>query len=130
MSNRRERLSEKSEMSSVEFIQHALQTHVAPPSKGSVKARLRYAARRLGWAYSRVRDAWYADPRIRISADELREVEQLTGLTYGRRELNEFDALISRANALLEGEAADISRPLAAAIRAFLGALAGTGIEG
>lgn len=59
-----EKSSEKSEMSSVEFVSDALRRRVAPPSVGAVKARIRHAARELGWTYSRTKDAWYADPRI------------------------------------------------------------------
>lgn len=119
----RESKSESTEMSSVEFVQYALQHHVAPPRQGPVKARLRSASRKLGWAYSRVRDAWYADPRIRISADELRTVEQLTGLRYGRQELKEIDAYIARSTALLEGQDEDFNSAFADALRAFYRAL-------
>src|SRR5690606_20312953 len=85
-----EKASEKSKMSSVEFVQTALRDHIAPPSTGSVKARLRLAARALGWSQNRVKDAWYADPRISISADEIRKVEEISGLRYGRQELQEI----------------------------------------
>jgi hypothetical protein len=96
--------SEKSEMSSVEFAQYALRERVAPPGAGvSVSDRIRVASRRLGWGYSRTRDAWYADPRISISADELRAIEETTGLHYGRQEVASIDELISRADALLDG---------------------------
>lgn len=109
---------EKSEMSAVEFTQYALRNHVAPPDMGSVKARLRLASRRLGWTHNRTRDAWYADPRISISADELRQIEEQTGLRYGREELRTIDELINRADALLEGPEADFYRPFLAAMRA------------
>ena len=109
---------EKSDMSAVEFTQYALRNHVAPPGIGSVKARLRHASRRLGWTYNRVRDAWYADPRISISADELRKIEEKTGLRYGREELRTINDLISRADALLDGPEADFFRPFVDAMRA------------
>lgn len=125
-----EKLSEKSDMSSVEFCQHALRDHVAPPSLGSVKTRLRHATRQLNWTPNRVKDAWYADPRISPSADEIRDLEALTGLRYGREELREIDSFIARADALLEGPDADLYRPIVAALRAFHRAVAGTGIEG
>lgn len=114
---------EKSEMSSVEFAQYALRSHVAPPAVGSVKSRLRHASRRLGWTHNRVRDAWYADPRISISADEIRKIEELTGLRHGRQELKQIDAYIAHAEALLEGQDSDFHRPFVAAMRAFFGAL-------
>ena len=109
---------EKSDMSAVEFTQYALRHHVAPPDIGSVKARLRLAARRLGWTHNRVRDAWYADHRISISADELRQIEEKTGLRYGREELRTIDELINRADALMDGPDADFYRPFLAAMRA------------
>jgi len=109
---------EKSEMSSVEFTQYALRSHIAPPAIGSVKARLRHATRKLGWTPNRTKDAWYADPRISISADELRRIEEITGLHYGREELRSVEELISRADALLEGTDEDFHRPFLAALRA------------
>ena len=117
-------------MSSVEFVQMALRERVAPPSVGSVKARINHAARRLGWSASRTQDAWYADPRISIKADELRAIEETTGLRYGRQELQEIDAYIARADALLDGPEADFYRPFVAAFRAFHRALARPGTEG
>lgn len=109
---------EKSEMSAVEFTQYALRNHVAPPSIGSVKARWLHAARSLKWRVSRVKDAWYADPRISISADEIRTIEEKTGLRYGREELRSIDELINRADALLMGADEDFHRPFLAALRA------------
>lgn len=112
-------------MSCVEFTQHALRNQIAPPSIGSVKARIRHAARRLGWSHSRAKDCWYADPRISISADELRAVEEHSGLRYGRKELKEIDALIARSTALLHGQDEDFTSAFIAALRAFHGALVG-----
>lgn len=124
-----EKLSEKSEMSSVEFAQYALQGRVAPPSLGSIKARLRHARAILGrrqWSANRVKDCWYADPRICPSADEIRDLEEITGLRYGREELREIDDLISQADALLEGADPDFHSPFVAAMRSFVRTLAGT----
>lgn len=109
---------ENSDMSSVEFTQYALRNHVAPASLGSVKARLRHAARRLGWSHNRVRDAWYADRRISISADEIRTIEEKTGLRYGREELRTLEELIGRADAILAHADEDFHRPFLAALRA------------
>jgi hypothetical protein len=110
-------------MSSVEFTQYALRNHIAPPSIGSVKARLRLASRRLNWSANRTRDAWYADPRISISADEIKAIEEKTGLRYGREELRTNQDLIDTATALLEGADPDFHRPFLAAMRAFISAL-------
>lgn len=109
---------ENSDMSSVEFTQYALRNHIAPASLGSVKARLRHAARRLGWSHNRVRDAWYADHRISISADEIRKIEEKTGLRYGREELRTIEELIGRADAILAHTDEDFHRPFLAALRA------------
>jgi len=104
-------LSEKSEMTCVEFAQHALRWHIAPPSVGSVKARLRHAASKLGWSSNRAKDVWYGDPRIRISADELRAIEEITGLRYGREELRSVDELIEQADRILGHTDEDFFRP-------------------
>ena len=117
-------------MSSVEFTQYALRNHIAPPSVGSVKARIRYAVRCLGWSANRVKDAWYADPRISMSADEIRDIEQATGLRYGRQELKEIDTLIARSTALLHGQDEDFTGAFAAALRAFYRAIHRPGTEG
>lgn len=109
--------SEKSEMSSVEFVSFALRERVAPPSLGSVKARIRHASRLLEWSASRTKDAWYADPRISISADELRAIEDKTGLRYGREELRTAQDIIARADALLEGQDADFYSAFVTALR-------------
>ena len=122
--------SEAPEMSAVEFTSYALRNHVAPPGIGSVKARLRHAARTLGWAPSRVRDAWYADDRMAIRADEIRQIERKTGLQYGRAELRTNQELIDSATAILGTVDPDFHGPFIAAIRALAGAFNRTGIEG
>jgi hypothetical protein len=104
MSKKSDYRVEISEMSSVEFVSCALRERVAPPSLGSVKARVRHAARRLGGSPIRTKDCWYADPRISISADEIKKIEQETGLHYGRQELRTNDDLIAKAEALLGDE--------------------------
>lgn len=118
--------SENSKMSSVDFAQFALRERIAPRSLGSVKERLRHARRVLGgrgWTDNRVRDAWYADPRIKPNADEIRDLEEMTGLRYGREELRTTEQLIDRATALLEGSDPDFHRPFIAALRALFGAV-------
>jgi hypothetical protein len=124
---------EKSEMSSVEFAQFALRERIAPRPLGSVKERLRHAARimsRRGWSANRVRDCWYADERISPNADEIRDVEEITGLEYGRAELRTTDDLIARADALLAGPEADFYRPFVDAFRAMARAFDRTRTEG
>jgi hypothetical protein len=100
-----------------------MRDHIAPPQLGSVKARIRHAAYKLGWTHTRTKDAWYADPRISISGEELTRVETISGLEYARKELRSVEDLISRADALLDGPHADFHRPFVTAFRAFIGAL-------
>lgn len=117
-----EKASEKSEMSTVEFCQRALKEEIAPPSYGSMQARIREAARKLGWSYTRTKDAWYADPRISIKPEELFRVEAVSGLTYdAREEMRKNDRAIERADALLGGEDTRLVRTLVAAVREALG---------
>lgn len=122
MSQGASEMSEKADreirMSSTEYVQTALQSRIAPPSIGSVKARIRHASRKLGWSHSRTKDTWYADPRIALRAEELRDVEQQTGLRYGREELRSVEQLINQADALLDGPEADFYRPFFTALRA------------
>jgi hypothetical protein len=115
--------SEKSEMSSVDFAQHALRNYVAPPGIGPVKARIRHAARKLGWTHHRTKNVWYAHPHVSIHCDEMRAIEEAAGVRYGRQEIREIDAYIARAEALLHGSDEDHYRPFVAAMRAFFGAL-------
>lgn len=114
--------SEKSEMSTVEFFcQQTLRTEIAPPSIGNVQARIRSAARELGWSYTRTKDAWYGDPRISIKPEELFRVEAISGLTYAREEMRKHDNAIERATALLGGEGPNILGEIVAAVVARLG---------
>lgn len=112
---------EKSEMSTVEFCQRALREEIAPPSIGSVKLRIRTAARDLGWSYTRTKDAWYADPRISIKPEELFRVEAVSGLSYARQEMRRNDRAIERADALLAGQDPRLLRTLVAAVREAFG---------
>ena len=95
-----------------------------------MKVRLRQAARRLGWTANRVKDAWYADPRISIGADEIKKLEEITGLRYGREELRSINELINRADALLDGPEADFFRPFVDAVRAMARLANRAGTEG
>lgn len=118
-----EHRSENSEMSCVEFGSHTLREKVAPAgSAGSVKERIRLASRRLGWTFSRTKDVWYADPRVSLGADELRAIEETSGVRYGREELRKNDAIIARAEALLDGADENFVCAFVAALRAVVGA--------
>lgn len=118
---------EKSEMSSVEFCQQALRGHIAPPGVGSVKERITYAARKLGWSPSRARDVWYADPRVSISAEEMRVIEEKAGIEYGREEARELEQEIARATDLLVQLQKSSPRSLAHALIEAARILAGSG---
>ena len=113
-------------MSTVDFCQSALRDHISPPALGSVKTRIIKAARRLDWSPSRTRDVWYADPRVSISAEELREIEETAGIRYGREEARELDAAIGRATALLVEMQANSPRTLAHALVEAARILAGS----
>jgi hypothetical protein len=120
--------SEKSEMSELMWASERLQRDIAP--HGSVKERVRDAARTLGWKHSRARTIWYADERASIKPKELRRIEEITGVEYGRSDRAEVDRLIAKADALLMGNDPDFHGPFVAAVRAFFGALDRTGTRG
>jgi hypothetical protein len=113
--------SEKTDMSEISWASERLQEDIAP--RGSVKERIRDAAHALKWKYSRTRTIWYADERASIKPKELRRITEVTGIEYGQQEVREISALISQADALLEGVHEDFHRPFVAALRAFAGAL-------
>lgn len=114
--------SEKSEMSTVEFFcQKTLKTKIAPASIGNVQARIRAAANELRWSYTRTKDAWYADPRISISPEELFRVEAVSGLKFAREEMRKHDEAIERATALLGGEDTHLIRAVVTAVISALG---------
>lgn len=120
-----EKKSEKSNMSEIAWASDTLRNYVAPSgSADSVKGRIRNAARALGWDYGRARSIWYADERVAVRPRELRQIEDWTGLRYGRQELNELDFLIGRADALLVGnQDTDFYRSFADGLRALASAL-------
>lgn len=123
-----EKPSENSEMSELAFASTQLQTNIAPASLSShVGERIRAAARRLGWKPSRTKDIWYADERVSMKPRELRQIEKMTGVRYGREERAEIDALIARADTLLASQGEDIGSPVLAALRALVGAVDRTG---
>lgn len=123
-----EKPSENSEMSEIAFASEMLKTAIAPASVSShIGERVRAAALTLRWSQSRTKDIWYADPRVSIKPRELRQIEEMTGVRYGREELASIDALISRADALLVDEKPRGGSPILAALRALVGAADRTG---
>jgi hypothetical protein len=118
--------SEKSEMANaLEFCQSSLREQIAPRSRGSVKERIVYAARKTGFGFNRTKDIWYADERVSIGADEIKKIEHLAGVTHERTELRDLDDLIAKATILLDGDDARVHSAMACAFRAFLSHLAG-----
>lgn len=108
-------------MSTVDFCQRALKSRIAPPSVGSVKQRIVYAARKTGWSQSRIRDLWYADPRVSIKAEQLIQIETLSGLEYARQEMLAHDAAIERARNILGGSDTHLAGVVVAAVLEALG---------
>lgn len=107
-------------MSELTWASGVLQDHVAPTgSAQNVETRIRNAAKALGWKFSRAREIWYEDDRVAIRPREMRRIEELTGLRYGRQELRELDLLIGRADALLMGQDPDFYRAFADGLRAL-----------
>lgn len=114
----------KNRMSTATFAQRTLRDVIAPPGAGvNIQDRVRVAARKLGWSFTRTKDVWYADPRVSIDGDELVKIEEVSGISYGRAEVRSINQLIAQADALLEGADEDFHRPFVAAIRAFFSAL-------
>ena len=112
---------ESPKMSTVEFFcQDALRTTIAPRSIGSVKERIRVAARTLGWSYSRTKDAWYSAPKMSIKPSELFRIEAVSGLEYARQEVRTNDAAIERATALI-GANPHLARSFFAAMLKMVG---------
>lgn len=118
-------------MSEVAFASDAMQQWIAPPGVAqSVKERIGIAARKLGWSFGRTRAVWYADERVALRPRELRRIEEMAGVRYGREEVREVSDLIRQADALLLGVDPDFHRPFVAAFRAFFGALDRSRVEG
>lgn len=124
-----EKASEKSEMlCELDWASDTLRNYVAPPgSAGGKLERIRKAARDLKWSFSHTKDVWYADERVSIKPRELRDIEEVSGVKYGRQEIREVSDLIANADALLEGTDPDFHSAWVAAFRAFVGAVDRTG---
>lgn len=123
--------SEKSQMlTELSFVSRMMKERIAPAGAAESKTeRIRLAARKLKWKYSRAFSAWYADPRVSIKPSELRDVEEKSGAKFGQSEVEEIDELIAKANSLLERRNPHIRRAFFAAARSFLSALNRPGTE-
>lgn len=111
-------------MSELVFASRMMREVIAPPGSADSKGeRIRAAAQKLRWKFSRARDVWYADERVSLKPRELRKIEELSGVRYGQEEANEIDQLISRADALLARKGAGMDSAVVVALRALLCAL-------
>lgn len=121
---------EKYQMTELGFVSRMMRERIAPPGAAASKTeRIRLAAQKLKWKYSRAFSAWYADTRVSIKPAELRQVEAKTGVKFEefaapKDELEEVNQLISKAESLLDSKNPRIRRALFAATRAFIGTLA------
>jgi len=105
-------------MSELAWSSHILRNHIAPVAEGkNIGSRIRDCAIALRWKISRVNSVWYEDERTSIKPKELREIEHLSGLKYGQEEVSELDALITRADTLLNGTDADFHSAFFDAVR-------------
>lgn len=59
------------------------------PAGDSVKAAIGRASRRLNWGFCRVRSLWYADPRTKVSGDELNQLRRVARKAAGHDELGQ-----------------------------------------
>lgn len=67
------------------------------PAGDTTKAAIFRAYRRLSWSYNRVKDCWYADSRISISAKELDELRRISA----EREANDARAILREAREII-----------------------------
>jgi hypothetical protein len=110
-------------MSELAWAAERLQVDIAPVGSAQyVETRIRLAATALKWSFSRARTVWYADERASIKPKELRRIEEVTGIEYGRQELRSVEQLIANADALTMGTDPDFASAFATALRAFAGA--------
>ncbi|SEH31626.1 hypothetical protein SAMN02799636_01107 [Methylobacterium sp. 275MFSha3.1] len=109
-------------MSAVALDPHAemsgLLREIAGPA-GLVKARIRAAARALGWSYSRTKDLWYADPRTRVDPPELLQARATVSAFASTPVEMDLERLRS-----LESEVAELRAFMAATLRRMEGASA------
>lgn len=117
-----EKTSENYQMAELSFVSRMLRERIAPPGAAASKTeRIRLAAQKLKWKYSRVFSAWYADPRVSIKPAELRAVEEKAGVKFAQKheDLEDVDDLIERAEALLSSKNPRVRRALFSAMRTF-----------
>ncbi|MBP1091922.1 hypothetical protein [Bradyrhizobium diazoefficiens] len=101
----------------------------------SVKSILRRLARRLkNWKPSRIKDVWYADPRVAIRGEELEQLramvgprdqgatlDELTELRSTVARLARYESLLERIDAEFFGPQVSATRDQAGQARSLLG---------
>lgn len=120
-----EELSENSEMSALVEASSLVRSLAEPcPAGDSVKAAIRRSARKLhGWRVSRVKDLWYADPRVSVRGDELNELRAADRAKKREQEAKDgYRQMLSRIARLeqmlcvsgqdFDGDQADASRDM------------------
>jgi hypothetical protein len=70
---------------------------------GSVKERMRRAARLTGLPWSRIKDCWYADPRVLVRSEELQKARS-AALEALRHEHRRASELLAQMEALHDQE--------------------------
>jgi hypothetical protein len=86
-----ENLSESKIVSAVAQAQECVRTIAGAEPGDTVMRQLDRASRRIPfWKWSRVKDAWYAEKRMRVDADELARLRELAA-KYGAR--NQVEAI-------------------------------------
>jgi hypothetical protein len=70
---------------------------------GSVKERMRRAARLTGLPWSRIKDCWYADPRVLVRSEELQKARS-AALEALRHEHRRAKELLDQMEALHDQE--------------------------
>jgi len=104
--------SEKRKMSSLSEASNILREIAGPRDIGDgVKTLLLRAHRRLairGFSFNRVKDIYHQDPRIKISADEMKILREMrdTKEQEATNELRELLARVERLEAMLAAGAA------------------------
>lgn len=87
-----EKLSEKRNVSAVCEAQECVRAIAGAEPGDTVMRQIGRASRRISfWRWSRVKDAWYGEQRMRIGADELSALRQLAKKYSGGKEIESVD---------------------------------------
>jgi hypothetical protein len=88
-----EKLSETKIVSALLQAQECVRAIAGSEPGDTVMRQLERAARRIPfWRWSRVKDAWYAEKRMRVDADELARLRELAVKYGGKNHVEAIDA--------------------------------------